>query len=189
MFLSCLLFVAGDLTDVISSPAGPLNQILYNATGSRAGMVCLLMFPLICLLFATTAIMTTSSRMTYGEFCNTANSWFMLTSAAFARDGGLPFSRYLARVHKRLDVPLEALGLTTAVVTIFGLIFLGSTSAFNAIVSASVVALGVSYGIPITINCLRGRKQLPPTRTFVLPEWLGWTVNLMVCESSGLPTR
>ncbi|KAF2216292.1 hypothetical protein CERZMDRAFT_64731 [Cercospora zeae-maydis SCOH1-5] len=163
VFLSCLLFVAGDLTKVISSPAGPLNQILYNATGSRAGMVCLLMFPLVCMLFATTAIMTTSSRMTY----------------AFARDGGLPFSRYLARVHKSLDVPLEALGLTTAVVTIFGLIFLGSTSAFNAIVSASVVALSVSYGIPILINCLRGRKQLPATRTFVLPEWLGWTANLL----------
>lgn len=181
--------MAGDLTDVISSPAGPLNQILYNATGSRAGMVCLLMFPLICLLFATTAIMTTSSRMTYGEFCDKTDPQSTLTSTAFARDGGLPFSRYLARVHKSLDVPLEALGLTTAVVTIFGLIFLGSTSAFNAIVSASVVALGVSYGIPITINCLRGRKQLPPTRTFVLPEWLGWTVNLMVCILTGLPTR
>lgn len=102
---------------------------------------------------------------------------------AFARDGGLPFSRIFARVHKKLDVPLEALGLTVLVVLIFGLIFLGSTSAFNAIVSASVVALGVSYGIPIAINCLRGRKQLPPTRSFVLPEWFGWTVNLMVCLS------
>ncbi|KAI5368226.1 putative amino acid/polyamine transporter I, amino acid permease [Septoria linicola] len=163
VFLSCLLFVAGDITQVIESPAGPLNQIIFNATGSRVGMVCLLIFPLICLLFATTSIMTTSSRMTY----------------AFARDGGLPFSRIFARVHKKLDVPLEALGLTVLVVLIFGLIFLGSTSAFNAIVSASVVALGVSYGIPIAINCLRGRKQLPPTRSFILPEWFGWTVNLM----------
>lgn len=68
VFLSCLLFVAGDITQVIESPAGPLNQIIFNATGSRAGMVCLLIFPLICLLFATTSIMTTSSRMTYGTF-------------------------------------------------------------------------------------------------------------------------
>jgi amino acid transporter len=52
-------------------------------------------------------------------------------------------------VHKKLDVPLEALCVTFGVVVIFGLVFLGSTSAFNAIVSASVVALGVSYGIPI----------------------------------------
>lgn len=88
-------------------------------------------------------------------------------------------SRIFSRVHKKLDVPLEALGLTVVVVVIFGLIFLGSTSAFNAIVSASVVALGVSYGIPIAINLLRGRKMLPATRAFVLPEWFGWTINIL----------
>jgi amino acid transporter len=67
VFLSCLLFVAGDITKVIESSAGPLNQILLNATGSKAGMVCLLVFPMLCMLFATTSIMTTSSRMIYGE--------------------------------------------------------------------------------------------------------------------------
>lgn len=90
---------------------------------------------------------------------------------AFARDGGLPFSRFFSRVHPTLDVLLEALGLTVLVVLIFGLIFLGSTSPFNAIVSASVVALTVSYAIPIAINCLRGRRMLPETRSFKLPEW------------------
>ena len=67
IFLSCLLFVAGDVDQVINSSAGPLNQIILNATGSRAGTVCLLIFPLVCLIFATTSIMTTSSRMTYGK--------------------------------------------------------------------------------------------------------------------------
>lgn len=51
-------------------------------------------------------------------------------------------------------------------------------SAFNAIISASVVALGVSYAIPPAINCLRGRKMLPP-RPFVLPGPLGWMCNLL----------
>lgn len=72
IFLMSLLFVAGDLTQVIGSSAGPIGYILYNATGSKAGTVCLLMFPIVCLLFAGISIMTTSSRMTY----------------AFARDGG-----------------------------------------------------------------------------------------------------
>lgn len=66
VFLSVLLFVAGDITEVIASTAGPLNQILFNATNSLAGTVCLLIIPSICLLFATISIMTTSSRMTYG---------------------------------------------------------------------------------------------------------------------------
>ena len=107
--------------------------------------------------------MTTSSRMTY----------------AFARDGGLPFSRIFARVHPKLDVPLESLGLTILVVVVFGCIFLGSSSAFNAIVSASVVALGLTYGIPVAINVLRGRKMLPSTRYFQMPEPLAWFANLL----------
>ena len=53
-----------------------------------------------------------------------------------------------------------------------------SFSAFNAIISASVVALGISYAIPPAINCLRGRKMLPP-RPFVLPGPLGWMCNLL----------
>ncbi|WPH03423.1 amino acid permease [Acrodontium crateriforme] len=163
IFLVSLLFVAGNIETAIESPAGILGAIFFNATGSNAGTVCLLMFPLVCMLFATTSIMTTSSRMTY----------------AFARDRGLPFSKFFSRVHPTLDVPLEALGFTFGVVIIFGCIFLGSTAAFNAITSASVVALGVSYGIPVAINLLRGRKMLPTTRAFVLPAWFAWTANIV----------
>jgi len=166
IFLMVLLFVAGPIDGpdgVIMSTAGPLLQIFYNATGNKAGAICLLIFPLVCLLFATTSIMTTSSRMTY----------------AFARDGGLPVSRFFAKVHPQLDLPLNALYLTVILVVIFGCIFLGSSSAFNAIISASVVALGVSYGIPVAINCIRGRKMLPASRPFKLPGPWGWVANLI----------
>jgi len=163
IYLSVLLFVAKDLDNVISSTAGPMLQIFYDATSNKAGSVCLLVFPLVCLLFAAVSIMTTSSRMVY----------------AFARDGGLPASRFFSKVNGRLQVPLHALWLTTILVIIFGCIFLGSSSAFNAIVSASVVALGVTYAIPPAINCLRGRRMLPASRPFILPNWLGWTCNLI----------
>lgn len=163
IFLSCLLFVSGgNIEEIIASPLGPLLYILHHATQSRAGSVCLLMIPLICLLFATTSIMTTSSRMTY----------------AFARDGGVPASKFFAKVHTRLGQPLNSLILTTILTIIFGCIFLGSSSAFNAILSAAVVALGVSYAMPIAINCLRGRQMLPP-RAFTLPSWFAWPANLL----------
>lgn len=161
-----LLFVSGGpsaLDNIINGSAGPVLQILYNATSNKAGATCLLIFPLICLLFATTSIMTTSSRMTY----------------AFARDGGLPFSRFFAKVHGSLGVPFNALVLTCFFVIIFGCIFLGSDTAFNAITSASVVALGVSYGIPIAINVLQGRRKLPDRRPFKLPNVIGWCTNLL----------
>lgn len=51
-------------------------------------------------------------------------------------------------------------------------------SAFNAIVSASVVLLDLAYGIPIAINCIRGRNTLPE-RAFVLSNWVGWTLNIV----------
>lgn len=44
VFLSVLLFVLRDVETVISSPAGPILQILYDATASRAGSICLLMY-------------------------------------------------------------------------------------------------------------------------------------------------
>ncbi|OTA56653.1 GABA permease gaba [Hypoxylon sp. EC38] len=163
VFLSCLLFCVNNIDDVLESSAGPLLQIFMDATKNPAGSVCLLMFPLVCMLFTSTTLMTTSSRMSY----------------AFARDRGLPFSYIFARVHPGLDVPLNALIWTAAWVVVFGCIFLGSTSTFNAITSASVVALGVTYAIPPTINVLRGRKMLPPNRAFKLSGPVGWTMNLV----------
>ncbi|KAL9029119.1 MAG: hypothetical protein Q9196_002605 [Gyalolechia fulgens] len=151
VFLMVLLLVAGPIEDVIESAAGPLLHIFFYATNSRTGSIMLLLlypldvllFPLVCLLFATTGIMTTSSRMTW----------------AFARDGGLPFSKVCATRSTR-EVELKIY------------------SAFNAIISASVVALGLSYAMPIAINCLRGRKMLGP-RPFMLPESFAWGANLL----------
>lgn len=163
IFLMCLLFVLQDVENTIASSAGPLLQILYDATSNKAGAICLLMFPIVCMLFTTTSIMTTSSRMSY----------------AFARDRGLPFSRVFAKVHAGTDVPLNALIWTAAWVIIFGCVFLGSSSAFNAITAASVVALGVTYAIPPAINVLRGRTMLPEGRAFKMPNWLGWFTNLV----------
>lgn len=44
IFLVVLLFVAGDIKEVINSAATPLLAILDNATSNRAGAVCLLMY-------------------------------------------------------------------------------------------------------------------------------------------------
>ncbi|KAJ5404611.1 Amino acid/polyamine transporter I [Penicillium cosmopolitanum] len=162
LFLVVLLFVAGNISEIIDSAATPLLAILSRATGNTPGAICLLMFPIICVLFAATAIMTTSSRMIY----------------AFARDGGLPASFFFSRIHPKLQVPLNALYLNLVLVIIFGFILLGSTSAFNAIISASVVLLDLSYGIPIAVHCLRGRNMLPE-RTFMLPNLLGWALNIV----------
>lgn len=43
IFLMVLLLVSGPLDDVISSSAGPVLQIFYDATNSHAGSICLLL--------------------------------------------------------------------------------------------------------------------------------------------------
>ncbi|PHH89910.1 hypothetical protein CDD83_4973 [Cordyceps sp. RAO-2017] len=163
VFLSCLLFCVRDMDRVINASYGPLLQIYMDATKSKAGSACLLMFPIVGMVFTLTTLMCASSRMSY----------------AFARDRGMPFSHLLARVHPRLGVPLNALLWTAAWVVVFGCIFLGSSSTFNAITAASVVSLGLTYAIPPAVHLLRGRDLLPDSRSFKLPKPLGWAANIV----------
>ncbi|TWU75934.1 hypothetical protein ED733_006329 [Metarhizium rileyi] len=132
IFLIVLLFVSGNIDDVISSSAGPLLQILIHATKSNAGAICLLMLPLVCLIFATLSVMTTSSRMIFA------------------------FSRF-NEVHN------------------------------FAIISASVVALDLSYAMPIAVNFLQGRNALPD-RKWKLPRWLGWLADCISLSYISLTT-
>jgi len=44
---------------------------------------------------------------------------------------------------------------------------------------SSVVALGVSYAMPVAINLIRGRKMLPETRSFKLPAPVAWFANIL----------
>lgn len=61
IFLSVLLFVAGNVNDVIESTAGPLLQIFFNATENKAGSICLLM--LVNVLSLITLLMSLDSRL------------------------------------------------------------------------------------------------------------------------------
>lgn len=162
-FIMCvaLLFAAPDMDQVISAPEGPILHILRTCTGSDAGAIVLVMFPLVCLIMSNTGMITSASRLTY----------------AFARDGGLPYSSTLAKVHKGLDVPLNALGLTMAVVTVYGLLFFAGTAAMNALVSGSVVLLGLSYIVPVVVNMASGRRGLPEDRPFRMGNKVAWAAN------------
>ncbi|ORY60680.1 uncharacterized protein BCR38DRAFT_496287 [Pseudomassariella vexata] len=102
LFRIVLLFVPGgeaNAETIETSTVGPLLEILYRATSSRVGAICLLMFPLLCFMFACWAALTTSSRMTF----------------AFIRDGGLPISRIFAAFNVITASSVVALGLSYAI--------------------------------------------------------------------------
>ncbi len=55
-------------------------------------------------------------------------------------------------------------------------------AAFNAIISSTVVHQLLSFFIPFALLIWRRRSEefLPHGRTFALPKWLGWIVNVAI---------
>ena len=60
---------------------------------------------------------------------------------AFSRDRGFPFSRWLSQIEQKRHIPFNAVYTTAFWVGVLCLINLGSTFAFNIIISLSLLAL------------------------------------------------
>lgn len=146
IFMVICLFCIQNLSYVLSSPTGlPFIELVQSTVGLNGGAVLIAMF-VANGLGQGVSIMTTSSRLTWG----------------FARDGGIPWSQYFARVDRTWKVPVRALWLQGALITVVGFLYLGVTTVLEAILSVSTIALTISYCIPIwTLLCV-GRDKLPP---------------------------
>ncbi|BEI80392.1 hypothetical protein CcaverHIS002_0109210 [Cutaneotrichosporon cavernicola] len=144
IFMIVLLFCLSSFKGVLEATStGPLLEIYYQATRSKVGATCLIMFNLMAFVFVQQVLITISSRMLL----------------AIARDRGMGHaSRFLAPVHPRLKVPVQSICFCTFWVVVFGLINLGSSIASNAILSSSVVLLQISYFVPILLILIRGQK-------------------------------
>ncbi|KAM0546449.1 hypothetical protein ACHAPJ_010916 [Fusarium lateritium] len=143
LFLIPLMFVLPDIQELIVSPQ-PVPLIIKSAVGSSGGTFGLL-FPLMILaLICGIGCTTATSRCTW----------------AFARDGAIPGAKWWAKVNNKLDVPLNAMMLAMVVEIILGVIYFGSSAAFNAFSGVGVICLTASYATPITISLLTGRKQV-----------------------------
>ncbi|KAF3344696.1 hypothetical protein VD0002_g7579 [Verticillium dahliae] len=142
-YLVPLLFVLPDIEMLLGVANGqPIGLLFTTVTGSKAGGFCLLFLILGILFFAGVGALTAASRCTY----------------AFARDGAIPGYRLWMKVNKKLDVPLWALALSTVVDCILGLIFFGSSAAFNSFTGVATICLSTSYCVPVLVNMIRGRK-------------------------------
>ncbi|KAF2660246.1 amino acid permease-like protein [Lophiostoma macrostomum CBS 122681] len=145
IYLIPILFVLPDVQVLLDVANGqPIGLLFKTVTGSAGGGFGLLFLILGILFFAGVGALTAASRCTY----------------AFARDGAIPGSRLWKRVDKRFDIPLWALVLSTAVDCLLGLIYFGSSAAFNSFTGVATICLSTSYGMPILISVLRGRKAV-----------------------------
>ena len=85
----------------------------------------------------------------------------------------------------KLDVPLNAMMLSMAVQIILGILYFGSSAAFNAFSGVGVICLTVSYAVPIAVSLFRGRTHIKDGKFDM--GMLGLVSNVVaLCKSSAL---
>ncbi|KAF1948949.1 amino acid transporter [Byssothecium circinans] len=127
----------GDVEDILATATGqPYIQVVFNATQSRKGTSVMTALVATLLLFAAVNLATTVSRQLF----------------AFARDRGLPASQWLSHVPTGWDIPLNAVIATLTITTLLSLIIIGSSIAFNVIISIGQVGTVGSY--IFAISCI-----------------------------------
>lgn len=174
-------FCITDLETVLASPTGyPFIQVFYDATGSRGGTTAMTLILIVLLEAAGVSILATASRQTF----------------AFARDEGLPKSHIWRKVVKvGTEIPLNAILLSLGITVILALINIGSTAAFNSVVSLLVSSLFTGYFISIScifLKRVRG-QPMPPSRwgmgKFAMPiNLIALTYLLFAFVMSFFPT-
>ncbi|KAI9923607.1 hypothetical protein ASPWEDRAFT_183347 [Aspergillus wentii DTO 134E9] len=161
-YLIPIMFVLPSVKELLDVASGqPIGLVFKTATGSAAGGFGLLFLLLGILMFAGIGALTAASRCTY----------------AFARDGAIPGFRIWSKVNKTLDVPVYAILLSAVVDCLLGLIYFGSTAAFNSFTGVATICLSISYGLPIFISLLRGRQAVKNS-SFSLGKF-GYAINIM----------
>lgn len=148
-FILPICFTLPPLEDIIASPYGQaLPYIFYRVMGTPGGGLGLMFLVMMITLFCSISITVAASRCTW----------------AFARDDAVPGAKLWSQVNVSLGVPLNALILTTIVQMLLGLIYLGSSSAFTAFVSVGVMALAISYAVPISLSLWHRRREVSTAR-------------------------
>lgn len=117
VYLIPLNFVLTRIPDLLAvASLQPMPLLFKFVVGSAGGAFGLLFLILGIWLFAAIGSLTAASRCTW----------------SFSRDGGIPGSGFWKKVNKRFGLPVNALILSTIVDALLGLIYLGSSAAFNA---------------------------------------------------------
>jgi choline transport protein len=152
-YVISMFFSLNDFDTILSTATGvPILELYHQALDSRGGAIALE-----ALVLAT------------GLGCQCAShTWQARLCWSFARDRGLPGHKWLSQVHPKLGVPFIAHCVSCFIVGLLGLLYLGSSTAFNSMATACIVLLYVSYIIPVICLLVRGRNNIEHG-----PFWLG----------------
>ena len=128
-----VLYCLGDVDTVLDTATGfPFIQVFADSVGNIAGASVMAAVVLILTWSCSVGITTTASRMTW----------------SFARDRGLPFSRFMSKVYPRTAIPVNAVLVVTGIAALLTLIYIGSYAAFNDVISLTITGFYGSYFLP-----------------------------------------
>lgn len=116
VFLISYMFMMTDVTAALDHVTGYPHLWVFEQAVPAGGVVALNVIPTILIFAGTLSFNLSTSRQTW----------------AFARDDGLPFSRWIGAVSPKLHIPAHAVTVTTSITIALSLINIGSDVAFNA---------------------------------------------------------
>lgn len=164
VFLVGFLFAMPDVEAAINHPTGYPFLYVFQSAVRPSGVNALTIIVLLLVSAANINFGASTARQTF----------------AFARDGGLPFSSWIAKVDSEKEIPSNAILLSSLIAALLALINIGSTTAFNAIVSLQVVSLMFTY--TCSLSCVLYRRikhpELLPSARWSLGQW-GIPVNII----------
>lgn len=137
IFNVVLAYCTTDIDAVFGSPLGqPLGAIIVEAMGDGAFSKLLWLCTVLSNFGVVFVNNTAATRIYY----------------AYARDGALPFSRWLSHVNGVTKTPINATVALSTVFALVGLISLGSSSALHAFFSGSSIAGATAYLMPVLMR-------------------------------------
>lgn len=151
--------------DKVTNANLPFIELILETVGLEGGATLIALF-IFNGIGQGISILTTASRLTWG----------------FARDGGLPWSRYFSHVDPVWQVPARSLWGQGFLIALVGVLYLFANTVLVAILSVSTIALTVSYAMPILALLITGRDRLPPGpfRLGRWGPWLNW-ISIVYC--------
>ncbi|CCE63382.1 hypothetical protein TPHA_0E02920 [Tetrapisispora phaffii CBS 4417] len=151
-YVIAMFFSIRDLDKLLNSTTGaPILDIFNQALGNSSGAIflgCLILFTSFGCVIA----------------CHT---WQARLCWSFSRNKGLPYSHLWSQVNPNVGVPLNAHLMSCALISIIGVLYIASSTAFNSLITACIAFLLLSYIIPVICLLLK-RRQIKHG-----PFWLG----------------
>ncbi|KAK6515554.1 hypothetical protein TWF506_007884 [Arthrobotrys conoides] len=173
IFSIIMLFCIQDVEAALASSQPYVKMFIDLFKSPIAGclFVCIIGVPIN--MFAAASITASSSRLAWAMAC----------------DGALPGKKYFRRLSKEKAVPVRTIMLSAICQASLGIIAFGNEMAFEAILSVAVIALNLSYALPVYCLWVKGRGILDTMelrgsqpglgmdRRWNLGKW-GWAINI-----------